>query len=511
MGNVESSWEQTYESIKKTHDAAYSAIEAAISLEEQEKQYDAIEKYKEGIFLIDKALDTPVTCPENPGLTWEKTCTMIQKMKKTRAEVVMRINSITSSPSFNPEPQSQTASNENNTDSPRTYSDLAMALNDLPVENATRPAQLIYTHDNVQLYFISPDGSVSRTSEPNELNIFMLTANENEERRVFLQIEDWVYPLVPGVSPCYRTAYGAFILPDLESEIPGASIGIILPSDADASVYELLEDILHGIVGEKTTLPEIRARTRRSVIAPEPKSHTFSQWISNGLAAGGYYVSQGLIMGAQQAGSLINYGTPKIINYISPSREVQPISQSVVKGFEMASSATNTAAQVTGYVAEQVGQATQALGRFLAPHVQKQGTRLLTSGFNIPEDEASSKMNNVFTVAAGAVEGFTSVYRGLETSASILGSSLSNNTVTIVQHKYGETAGHIASNTLDTVGNVISIGHNTKFFTAKGIAKTTAKQAGKAMVEDYKSQNLLLNRGAGSTDLLNGATSTARL
>lgn len=39
--------------------------------------------------------------------------------------------------------------------------------------------------------------------------------------RAILQIGDWVYPLIPGVSPCYRTEYGAFILPNFYAETPG--------------------------------------------------------------------------------------------------------------------------------------------------------------------------------------------------------------------------------------------------------------------------------------------------
>lgn len=44
---------------------------------------------------------------------------------------------------------------------------------------------------------------------------------EGEESTTFLQVGEWVYPLVPGVSPCYRTDYGAFILPDLQADVPG--------------------------------------------------------------------------------------------------------------------------------------------------------------------------------------------------------------------------------------------------------------------------------------------------
>lgn len=71
----------------------------------------------------------------------------------------------------------------------------------------------------------------------------------------------------------------------------------------------------------------------------------------------------------------------------------------------------------------------------MAPHIKKQGTRLLTSGFKLTESEASDKIDEVFTIAAGAIEGFSTIYRGLETSASILGDSLKNNTVKIVEHK----------------------------------------------------------------------------
>lgn len=44
-------------------------------------------------------------------------------------------------------------------------------------------------------------------------------------------------------------------------------------------------------------------------------------------------------------------------------------------------------------------------------------------------------MKGVLSVAAGAVEGFSTVYHGLEKSASILGNNLKDNTVKIVAHK----------------------------------------------------------------------------
>ena len=72
----------------------------------------------------------------------------------------------------------------------------------------------------------------------------------------------------------------------------------------------------------------------------------------------------------------------------------------------------------------------------MAPHIEKQGTKLLTSSFKMNEVEAKNKVSGVLTVAAGAVEAFATVYGGLETSASILGRNLKDNSVKIVEHKY---------------------------------------------------------------------------
>lgn len=75
------------------------------------------------------------------------------------------------------------------------------------------------------------------------------------------------------------------------------------------------------------------------------------------------------------------------------------------------------------------------LGSFLAPHIHKQGTNVLSTGFSMPEEEAAKRMNQVLTVAASTVEGFSTIYNGLETSACILGENLKNNSVKIIAHR----------------------------------------------------------------------------
>lgn len=98
-------------------------------------------------------------------------------------------------------------------------------------------------------------------------------------------------------------------------------------------------------------------------------------------------------------------------------------------------------------------------------------------------------MSGVLTVAAGAVEGFGTVYAGLEQSAAILGKNLSDNSVKIIEHKYGSNAGTLAHDTFDTVGNMINLSRNMSIITPKGLAKKTVKGAGKAMFGDFKPKN----------------------
>lgn len=132
---------------------------------------------------------------------------MIQKIKKTRAEVLTRINCIQSSPGFEsssdmpPSYEQATSvcsssggrfkqqiityifyknhkynSLDEATDSQRvTYKDLATALQELSVDpNQHLNEELVYSHPGVRLYFISPNGEVMSAQEPQLLKISLV-------------------------------------------------------------------------------------------------------------------------------------------------------------------------------------------------------------------------------------------------------------------------------------------------------------------------------------------------
>lgn len=72
---------------------------------------------------------------------------------------------------------------------------------------------------------------------------FLLGKNDST---AFLQVGSWIYPLIPDVSPCIRSEYGAFIFPDITSGVEGAAVGIIVPDE----VLEPFQEILNSILNE---------------------------------------------------------------------------------------------------------------------------------------------------------------------------------------------------------------------------------------------------------------------
>lgn len=127
-------------------------------------------------------------------------------------------------------------------------------------------------------------------------------------------------------------------MPNVYAESSGSAIGLILPSDADPSAYELLESVLYGIVGQ--------AKPPKDICPPDDLSGK----ISNGIVTGASYLSRGLIFGAEKLGTLLTDNTPKLIQRMNGAEQPTEISPKVQKSMQMAETATNKAAQVTGFV-----------------------------------------------------------------------------------------------------------------------------------------------------------------
>lgn len=442
----EPEWKETYEILRQKHEEAQHLVSLAKKSEEQGNSEVALIKYKVGIVAIDNALATPVALPDDPDdvdETWHSAVELVQMLKRSRGEVMHRIANLSPSTSQAEDASAQSdreLSPDGKSKRPRTFSELATELKNLEIdlnatENLPSVLELLFACHGVNLYRINANGEVTTTDESSTLRIVRLDQDvtQNLDATYFMQIipssaaetidltgdvgsvtidqnaldddkqpeskktrestspkqvdTSLIYPLVHGVSPCFRTDFGAFIFPDIQSNVPGAAVGIVVPHPADEIVLEILDSVLHGIVRQKKAEEDAKAKEDRE------RQHA-SERISENIVHGACLISDGLVKGTEQVSKLVSYTTPYLLSKMNKAPEnAPPVSDKVANGIEIAKTATGVAVGITSFVAAKVGSATMALGQFLAPHVHAQGSKLLSRSMGYSTDEAKDKVN----------------------------------------------------------------------------------------------------------------------
>eukprot|EP00058_Branchiostoma_floridae_P026117 XP_002611607.1 hypothetical protein BRAFLDRAFT_117149 [Branchiostoma floridae] len=422
--------------------------------------------------------------------------------------------------------------------------------------------ELLCIPDGVQIFYVSPDGHVSAPSYPGPLRVVKIP----EQNTTFLQVSDWLYPLVPGQSPALHSSNGAYMFPDILSGQYGSCVGVVIsaevdavqqtqfqsllqeysqlhtqPPEAQAGVGEAGVGDLTQVVGTRGAIPtappaeapqrpevaprrpevaprrpevaprrpEVAPRRpevapRRPEVAPErpeePASNKevpqWSQKVSKGLVVGAEWVSWGATKGAELTGKLVTKGTAKLKERIRPDEKPAEVDPKYVKGAQVARATTHVTLKVTKAVVLAVRDLTLRVGRELAPHVKRVGTQLLPDSVKDDTDgKKKQTMDGVVEVAAGGLQAFSTVYLALEAAAVSIAKNIGNATVETVEHKYGNQAGRVADDAVNTLGNAGLAWHYMDDIGIKAILKRTAKDAGKAAIEDMRR-----NKGPGSGD-----------
>ena len=329
--------------------------------------------------------------------------------------------------------------------------------------------ELFHLPDKVQIFFVSADGKVSTFSEPSSLRIFRFKEKEDSEEWVptFIQVNGWTHPLIPGASPVLEAANGAWMFPDVYADSPGASIGIVLADDIDQEIRDKLRIILaeHTALQSNTQLPE------------DQQLGT----IGKALVTGAEYACKGMDIGAKKACELISYvgdrTKEKYPAVADENAKVSPAWRYSAKGAKYATTAT---VKVSGFVANRVGKLTKGMANYLASKVDKPVTGAVTAATGGSSGtKKSSSMYNLVDAARGGLVAFGTVYSGLEDSAKVLGGCVKENSVSVVQHRYGNDAGDVYGDTMTAAGNAAMTYMNVSSLGIKGIAKKTAKQTAK--------------------------------
>ncbi|XP_065534459.1 spartin isoform X5 [Lathamus discolor] len=351
-----------------------------------------------------------------------------------------------------------------------------------PLENLGVDAdELILIPQGVQIFFVTPDGQVSAPSYPGYLRIVKFLDSEVAQNHppAFLQVCDWLYPLMHNQSPVLCCNTGVYMFPDTMSQVPGSYVGLVLSSELPAVDRELFEDLLkqmsdlriqvpgsHERVGLSSELPaaervhfedKFKQMSGHKVqpsdtsgdgvnlsqtvrIEPQPEGAEnqkelpeWSEKVAHGILSGASWVSWGLIKGAEYTGKAIHKGASKLREHIQPEEKPLEVNPTVAKGLHVAKQATGGAVKVSQFLVEGVCSIASCVGKELAPHVKKHGSKLVPESLKKDKD-GKSTLDGALVVAASGVQGFSTVWQGLESAAKCIAKSVSTETVKTVKY-----------------------------------------------------------------------------
>ncbi|XP_064637689.1 spartin-like [Lineus longissimus] len=528
MERTQRSSRELHRHIKTIHDEAFLYIEQALYCDERGQGEQAVVLYKKGLVLVNQALDTRIPAGLNgSGVEdddLESAKRILQKMKQSQQQIHARIEVLGANDDVaralqDPPPSYEQATSPNGSMSDIDLTELGDELfqdNELPTpEGATK---LFSIEEGVQIFYINPAGSVTAPSYPSDLKIFRFYDNDGDSDLppAFLQVGEWRYPLLPGGSPALYTDSGAYIFPDVLADRPGSTVGVILPPNVTNEERHLFLHLLSALttmLGEdgeevRVSTPEQDAsgcwnsaasRSLRNEIGANRRT---SEKISAGLVSAAEWISWGLEKGAEKTGELLKKGSTKLKEQIQPEGEPSKIDPRVQEGMKYVRKASHTAVEVTSFVVTKLGEATVALGRKAAPHLKKQGVKLLPESWTKTDTvDGKSRLDDALVVASGGLQSFATIFMSLEVAARALARSIASETVRIVNHKYGKDAGGLTDQVLYSAGNIAMATRNANCLGIKAIAKRAAKDTGHALVEDGAtgSNQGQLRRGSGQS------------
>jgi len=330
-------------------------------------------------------------------------------------------------------------------------------------QNANELLKLV---NSVQIFFVTSDGHVSTFSAPETLRIFKFQEDRADSTTNFLQVGGWTHPLIQGASPCLQAENGAIMFPDIYSDLPNSSVGLVLTEAVSPDQRAQLISLLENLTALKS----------QTLLPPEQRLGA----LGSSIVKGAELLAQGIEVGAEKAGELIEYVTDKSQEKMNKAEEDAKVGKVVKGSVDMAKSATTATVKVSGFVADRVGTLTKSLASYLA-----QKATPSSSG----DRKKSGAMAYLVDAARGGLIGYGTVYNGLETSAKVLGNNVKQNSVKVVSHKYGGEAGSVFGEACTAAGNAAMTYMNVQSLGVKGLVKKTAKQTGKNVVKNVLTDN----------------------
>lgn len=208
-------------SVEQLYYEAYACVDQGICYDEIGQRDGALAMYERGLRLIDEA-------GRLPGAEQSE---MYQKMVRAREHIQFRLKDLRSGTTGSQSPSTPTRP-------PPPYESINNALNALG--NTKNAEELLEISEGVQIFFINGEETTA-PSYPTSLKIFKFLQSDAHSAAqqacaaagidappAFLQVGDWIYPLVPGRSPVLHSSYGAYIFPNPSVDAPGKWLDFIV-------------------------------------------------------------------------------------------------------------------------------------------------------------------------------------------------------------------------------------------------------------------------------------------
>ncbi|XP_065136869.1 spartin b isoform X2 [Paramisgurnus dabryanus] len=363
--------------------------------------------------------------------------------------------------------------------------------------------ELFYLPQGVQIFFVTPDGLVSAPSYPGYLRIVKFTSESSDRfpnrPPGFLQVCDWLYPLMATDSPVLLCSTGVYMFPDMMAPTPGSYVGVVLSSELPQKERELFQDFLSQMtdlrvqesddaedtinLGQK--VPISPAEAAPSAAEVEMVLPEWSEKVAQGILTGASWLSWGLVKGAEYTGKAIQKGASKLREHITPEDKPTHVSPTLTRSLNVAKQATGGAVKVSQFLVDGLCTVAGHVGRELAPHVKKHGGKLIPESVKKDKD-GRSNIDGAMVVAASGVQGFATMWTGLEVAAKNIAKSVATETVTTVKHKYGAAAGQATDHAVNSAINVGVTAFNIDNLGVKAMVKKTGKETANAILADYK-------------------------
>ncbi|XP_017271826.1 spartin b isoform X2 [Kryptolebias marmoratus] len=316
--------------------------------------------------------------------------------------------------------------------------------------------ELLYIPHGVQIFFVTPEGQVSAPSYPGYLRLVRFTSDHSDtvpnRPPAFLQVCDWLYPLMAMDSPVLLCNTGVFMFPDMMAPGPGYYVGVVLSSELPAANRDLFQDLLSQMtdlrvqppdeaadsinLSQKVSIPTPEEAEQRAAETEEEKAlPEWSEKVASGILTGASWLSWGLVKGAEYTGKAIQKGASKLREHITPEDKPTTVNPTVTKSLHVAKQATGGAVKVSQFLVDGVCAVAGCVGRELAPHVKKHGGKLIPESMKKDKD-GRSNIDGAMVVAASGVQGFAAVWTGLEAAAKDITKNVAAETVTTIKHKF---------------------------------------------------------------------------